>query len=333
MTGTEIEEIRERYIEALKPLFYPDLPFRYDSIAYFSSLLRVLGIEDKGWDPYLESRATLEDLNAIFKTDLAGSIFPDKDAAIWRLGLVFYSHIVEMSAPYEVLTNLLRFRLGKGYSPNPYYDFLDNKGKKRFEKSKSIYPRQKIEIIKKLSQETGLCVGGVLEDFYNKDLRNAISHSDYILTDKEFRSRNGISGFRPFIMSLDDLNETITKAKLFISTFFSLEKAARRLWAQRKQESIPYDPTYKGLMEVLVKDDLMCGYKIHWPNNSESYYIRTPEGIDMVNCMLSPRSPGIELRVGLYAREPGSFSPLVEKGDSPKYTPIDSTGALPEWKG
>ena len=75
----------------------PDLPFRNDAIVYFSSLLRVLGMEDKGWDPYLESRATLEDFIAILKTDLAGSIFFDKDAAIWRIGLVFYSHIVEMS--------------------------------------------------------------------------------------------------------------------------------------------------------------------------------------------------------------------------------------------
>ena len=40
-------------------------------------------------------------------------------------------------------------------------------------------------------------------------------------------------------------------------------------------------------MEVLVDDkDEMCGFVIHWPNNSESVYKRTKEGIEMSNCSL-----------------------------------------------
>lgn len=42
---------RDRFIKVLEPLFLPDDPVSNDIIRYFASLLRVLGMEDKGWDP------------------------------------------------------------------------------------------------------------------------------------------------------------------------------------------------------------------------------------------------------------------------------------------
>jgi hypothetical protein len=39
----------------------------------------------------------------------------------------------------------------------------------------------------------------------------------------------------------------------------------------------------------------------------------------------------VEFMVGLYARKPGEFSPLVESGNSPVYTPIEGSGEIPEW--
>ena len=64
------EEIRSRYISLLTPLFFPDDPAGHDIVRYFASLLRIVGMEDKGWDPYVESRAVLEDLNALMQLDL-----------------------------------------------------------------------------------------------------------------------------------------------------------------------------------------------------------------------------------------------------------------------
>lgn len=130
MTDEEIENTRQRYIGLLHPLFLPDDPISNDIVQYFASVLRIVGMEDKGWDPYFESRAILEDLNAILQYDHLADIFPNNDFTMWRMGLLMYSHIVEMDAPYEVITNLLRFRLGKGYSPNPYYMFLNSEEKK-----------------------------------------------------------------------------------------------------------------------------------------------------------------------------------------------------------
>lgn len=331
MTEVEVENTRQRYIDILKPLFLPDDPISNDIIQYFASLLRVVGMEDKGWDPHLESRSILEDINAILQSKHSKKIFPDLNFTTWRMGLLMYSHIVEMDAPYEVITNLLRFRLGKGYSPNPYYTFLNSKEKKQFERA-GLYPSQKIKIIKILAKEAGSAVGSIFDEFYDSNLRNAISHSDYILTKKQLRVRNGTGAFGAYSIPLKQLNETITKSKLFISTFFGLDISARTIWGAKRQQALPYDQTYKGLLEILAdNDNLMCGFKIHWPNNSESVYRRTQDGIDMTNCMLDLRNSCVEFMVGLYARTPGNFSSLVEVDSEPIYTPIEGTGETPVW--
>lgn len=331
MTEDDIEAVRDRYIKALTPLFFPDDAISNDIVRYFASLLRIVGMEDSGWDPHLESRALLEDLNSLLQIDLPEDRFPDSDLTTWRLGLLFYSHIVEMDAPYEVLTNLLRFRLGMGYSPNPYYAFLSDKERKRYKNSR-ISPRRKIGILRDLGNEAGIEVAELFDEFYEGDLRNAISHSDFILTPANFHCRGGSGSWRAFSLPLERVNEVITKAKVFVGAFFGLEREARRFWGKHKHRAIPYDATYKGLMEVLVDaDDLLCGFKVHWPNNSESVYRRTADGIDMSNCMLDLKNATIELMVGLYARKPGTFSPLVEEMQSPVYTALEGTGERPTW--
>jgi hypothetical protein len=332
MNDEEVEATRQKYINILTPVFLPENPTSNDIVNYFASLLRIVGMEDKGWDPHLESRAILEDLNSIMQVDLPEEKFPDKDSTIWRIGLLMYSHMVEMDAPYEVLANLLRFRLGLGYSPNPFFQFLKNSKEKKQSKSRGLSPSKKIEIIKTLSNDADIAVGDIFDEFYNSKLRNAISHSDYIITDEEFRCRNGIGGARAFSLSLAELNKIITTAKIFISTFFGLEKMAREHWGSYKYRAIPYDPIYKGLMEVLVNDDnLMCGLKVHWPNSSESVYRRKDDGIDMINCMLDMENSTIDFFVDQYARKADKFSPLVEEGGVPKYTKLES-GLTPKWE-
>ena len=331
-TTNPYEATRERYIEILRPLFMPDDPVSNDILNYFASLLRVSGMEDSGWDPYAESRATLEDLNNFFNINLPEDLFPDPNATYWRIGLLFYSHVVEMDAPYEVLTNLLRFQLGKGYSPNAFFVFLTDNEKKSFKK-RGISTGRKIEIIKKLSAEAGLPdVGAIFDDFYNNHLRNAVGHSDYILTNDDFRCRGNISDTKAFRISYQKLDETLTAAKAFIAAVFQVELSARREWGFKKQQELPYDPHYKGLMEVLVDDrDVMCGFRIHWPNGSESTYRRTESGIEMINCSLDTKAKTISLFVNRYAQEPGEFSPLVERGAEPVYSKLEGCNIIPSW--
>ena len=44
------------------------------------------------------------------------------------------------------------------------------------------------------------------------------------------------------------------------------------------------------------------------------------------------KNSAIEFMVGLYARQPGEFSPLVETDGSPIYTEIEGTGLMPKWQ-
>lgn len=324
---------RDEYVDLLEPLFLPDDPISNDILVYFASLLRVLGMEDKGWDPYAESRAILNDLNGFFKVDLPKKWFREPEGTMWRLGLLQYTHIVEMNAPYEVILNLLRFRLGDGYSPNPYFNYLSTKEQKS-SKKRGISTRRKIDIIKTLSDKAGLGIGAIFDDFYDNRLRNAISHSDYILTEDGFRCRGGISGNKKFKKSYEALDKILLSARAFIAAFFTIENSARKIWGDHAGRAIPYDPEYKGLMEVLADhDNLMCGFKVHWPNGTDSTYRRTEYGIDMVNCMPATQQNTIELMVGLYARRRGKFSPLVENGALPVYSNREINGAPLHWPG
>lgn len=328
---TPYEIKRDEYIETLKPIFLPADPVSNDIIRYFASLLRVLGMEDRGWDPYAESRAMLEDINGFFSVNLPNEHFKDPNLTHWRLGLMLYGHIVEMDAPYEVITNLLRFKLGKGYSPNPFFMFLSEKEQKRNRKY-GISISRKIEIIKHLSGEMDSKIAGIFEEFYSSKLRNAIAHSDFILTDDDFRCRGDISGIKGFRLDYEDLERKIMCAKAFASAFFQIELIARQVWGLKKQEAIPYDAHYKGLMEVLVDDrDVMCGFRVHWPNNSQSTYRRTKDGVEMTNCSLDLKNATISLFVDRYARKPGAFSPLVEHDANPVYTRLEGCNIETVW--
>ena len=329
-TKNQQDAKRDRYVEILEPLFLPDDPVSHDIINYFASLLRVFGMEASGWDPYAESRANLEDLSRFLKVDLPEDLFPNPNATRWRINLLMYSHIVEMDAPYEVLTNLLRFRLCKGYSPNPFFEFLTDREKSSHGKH-SISTNRKIQIIKKLSAEAGLPNSGtIFDDFYNNHLRNAVGHSDYILAEDEFRCRGGTDIRKPFRMSYTKLAETLIAAKAFITAFFQVELGARRVWGLNKQKAVPYDRHYKGLMEILVTpQDVMCGFRVLWPNCTESRYRRTESGVEMINCYTEGAT--IALLVGQYAQHPDGFSPLVERGAEPVYNRLDDSYVIPTW--
>ena len=121
------------------------------------------------------------------------------------------------------------------------------------------------------------------------------------------------------------------KAKVFIGTFFGLEREARRMWGEKAGSGVAYDPVMKGVMEILVDaDKLMNGFKVHWPNGSESTYRRTENGIDMVNCSPAIEHKTLSLFVGSYAQKRSVFSPLVEDGTAAVYTLLEN-GQVPKW--
>lgn len=329
---TKAEEIQNRYLDVLSPIFLPPMEeaISKDVVNYFSSLLRVAGMEDRGWDPYQESRKTLSDLASIINFNNFDDELEKSNHMALRLCLIYYSLAIEMNAPYEVILNLLRFQQNEGYSINPFRDSISNNEMKKY-RNGIIPTYRKIEIIQEKASIQGLNTDSVFLDFFRPDIRNAIFHSDYIIHEGRLRFQDQRAGQYVEIES-DTLNDLILRTRCFYETYFFIENKARELWGTMRDKGWGYDPIYKGVLEVLTDNfGSMNGFKLHWPNGSTSHYRRAEDGISMVNCRYDNNAKTISFFVGQYARNKGRFSPLVEEGRLPVYGKTEISGQQIAW--
>ena len=79
-------------------------------------MVRVAGMKDTGWDSYTESIALLRHFTQLMNLELPADRFSHPRNTQVRLALIAYSHMIEMSVPYDLLANLLRLRLGMKYA-------------------------------------------------------------------------------------------------------------------------------------------------------------------------------------------------------------------------
>lgn len=243
------------------------------------------------------------------------------------MALVAYAHLVEMDAPYDVLGNLLRIRAGRRHSVQPFADPGTKKTAKAW-KPNGPPPPGPAKKLPKLRELAASCEMSPITDsfdsFYSAPLRNAIGHSDFTLHGMHFRARRGYfpdsPGGRVFTPSLEleRLQEILSRAFCFYSAFFDLELRARMAFRQLKGQTFQYDQHYKGILELLFDDEMICGFTIHWPNGTSSTFRRGADGCDATNVMFCGEG-SIEPMVGLCASDPGEYSPLVERGAYPVY--------------
>lgn len=248
-----------------------------------------------------------------------------------------------MDAPYQVLANLLRVKGKKKYSIDPFNHLQE--GKKRKKKSSIIKgtpplsPTRKVDEIKSLGKMVGVeDIGNVFDDFYYPALRNSISHSDYVLHDNGFRMLKGLmldnsKNVWTHVVPLDRLGDILTKTYAFYWAFFSLEIQARKVFKEFRGRCFAFDTTLKGLLEFLVDDeDVLYGFKVHWPNKLDSVYSRSKRGCKCTNIRLE-RDGSVNFFVGEYFREHEEFSRLVPKGKKPEYTSLKGSASSPSWPG
>lgn len=306
---------------ALTPLF------RQDSIDFFDfvlSLLRVNGQESEGWDTLSESYGMMCDLSALTRLRLPDGEFPEPDRTAIRIQLLGYAHLVEMDAPYEILANLCNVKLGLPVHLQP---FLNDKGK-------TIGVPDKIARLKSLSKQAGVSsVELKFDEFYSPRLRNAIGHSDFVISGEEFRMRNQSivtpDGSHAKSLPLTEVLLKVSQAFAYYDAFFHLERMARRSLGSLAGRAFPYQSQYKGLIEYLSDNEgLLVGAVLHWPNGQESSYRRNADGSRPMNLM--PCGNSIEYRVDLVA-DPGFFSPLVSKNEEPRYTPLSGCSQPLSW--
>ena len=79
----------------------------------------------------------------------------------------------------------------------------------------------------------------------------------------------------------------------------ALHRRTRHRLSGLKHKILPYNGHYKGLLELIFEDDLLCGFRTYWPNGSNSEFTRTHTGCTGVNITFE-NDGSINFMVGLY---------------------------------
>ena len=237
------------------------------------TLLRVAGLEDAGWDPFEESQEAMKDYNWHLKAK--SDELSDKSQ--WRVGLLMYCQACEMSAVHATFANLLRIHLGQPYHLNPLGS-LGRADKKRMFKWYPPSAKVKWHKLREMAQSANKSdLVRLIDNVYNDTVRNAFSHSDYIISETEFRwTEGGLPGQFP----LQDLNNLIANAFSFFGPFIGV----RERWLKLAAEMPRYHrwPNFE-VLELLKSDGNLNGFRVHFSNGVSARFQRSPDGVDLNN--------------------------------------------------
>jgi hypothetical protein len=238
------------------------------------TLLRVSGLQDAGWDPLEESEEAFKDFEQYLKIQ-SGDL---SDKAQWRIGLLMYCQAVEMSAVHSMLANLLRILVDQPYHMAPL-DSLGRPDKKRQYKWYPPSAKVKWRKIKGMAEHaTRFEVIRLIDTFYNDAIRNAFSHSDYIITTTEFRwTEDGVVGHMP----LEQVGNLIANSFSFFGVFL----AVRDRWLKIAASQPRYHkwPNYEVLELLQDQNRKLNGFRIHFSNSYSARFLRTAQGVDFSN--------------------------------------------------
>ena len=120
---------------------------------YLCTILRVEGIKSGHWDAFVEAEEATTDFSKLLHTMRKKR----QKKRVIRMGLFLYCHLTEMSAPYEILANLLCCMQGKSYKMFPFAHLVKVNNQKQgiFTKRHLPYLKNKIEYIRELDNICG----------------------------------------------------------------------------------------------------------------------------------------------------------------------------------
>lgn len=285
-----LNKYTEEYLEYFGHLF--SRAATTSGFNYLCTVLRVEGITSGHWDAFVEAEEAAMDFSKLLRKMGKG-----QEKRALRMGLFLYSHSTEMSAPYEIIANLLRSCQDKPYKMYPFAHLVQvEKGKTPsiFAKRHLPTPVKKIKHIKELAVACGEeRIGEIFNAFFHNDIRNAFYHSDYAISDEEFRIIEGGEIGKQSI-KLEELSDFLSRCFAFYSAFFITFNQVRRGLVVGKK--FLRKPNYE-VLELLSDEDGLTGFKIHFPNGSYAMFERKKyEGTTGLNLMCLEE--GIQLNVG-----------------------------------
>jgi hypothetical protein len=241
------------------------------------TLLRPRGVHDAGWDVLDESEATFEDFNWMLKMahDAKGK------ATARRFALYYYCLLVEMNAVHEMMMNLLRCISDQQYLPFPFSHL--NRPRNKRDRWNVIPPsmtRKVREIIQLATKVGEPDLASKLEYVFDDKLRNAVVHSDYVLTQNQLRTFGSgpASAF-----SLDDVDRKINFTFRFISGLLKAANNTKYVLSRGKKYH-KWD-NYE-VLELLSDENGVYGFNVHFSNGNKSTFERTKQGVTQINMRL-----------------------------------------------
>ncbi len=240
------------------------------------ALLRLDGIALGHFDTTVEIREALGDFSRIRE-----SIDAEKEPKLaLRMDLLTYCHAIELSAPYHIIFNLLNCMQGKPYHIRPF--------------TKEIYPHQKIRAIKDICSEIGETeLPQIFDEIFDNQIRNSFSHSDYCITEDEFR----ITDLGITVRKLNEVQSLLDRGITFYSIFFDvLDSFAHSARALMKKYHL--NPRHHEVIELLTNEQQgLFGFSIHISNGNKSTFYRLPHEVFGMNIHFEGTG-GISLQVG-----------------------------------
>lgn len=236
-------EVLPQYLTAIDKLFLSAQ--RTCEFEFILALLGVRGVQDPGWDPYETTLACISSVVDLHQKN-------PKHTAGPHITLWLYGHIVEASEPYEILANLVRICQGQRFS-------IDNFPRKK--NGAPLSPGQRIAALRKMSDDTPHSeLVDLLSAFWDRDLRNAVFHSDYCQWGIELRIR---SPFKKY--SAEQKEELVNRAFAYHEALARVHKLHLASYDQPKL--IPTHPEFdpNGKAMVIVREGFgAVGLKTVW---------------------------------------------------------------------
>jgi hypothetical protein len=264
---------KDEYLAYLDDLF--DRAWRRNNFDVLCTLLRVGGWHGERWDPFEESIAAFDELNWL----MAKAAADRGDGCAARVALLMYCQAIEMTAPHVILANLLRIVAAKRYVVDPFADLIRRPNKNNIFVAIPPSAKKKFGRIQELARTAGdQRLEPIVGSFLDDRVRNAFSHSDYVLTDDTFR---WTEGGLPAQITREELNAKLQSC----SKFYGALLGAHRSWLRAIGQLPRFHqlPGYEVLEIVRDEEGAACGFKLHFSNGELASYRRTRTGSEPLN--------------------------------------------------
>ena len=180
-----------------------------------------------------------------------------------------------MDAAHQVLYDLIRVANGKPYVIGSLSHLWQPRRRRGSHRS-SLPPSasRTFREIKELAAQVGDAqLVAFIDGFFNEEVRNAFSHSDYVFIQDNFRWLGGE-------LTLSELDSLIRNCFEFYNAFLNTQRAYLTGLARGKR--FHKWPNYE-VLELLSSHDEVHGFNVHFSNGSKATFTRRDGKVDAVN--------------------------------------------------